>query len=147
MPRWTPEARLKQAASIRGWLPWTLSTGPQTAAGKARSSRNAWKGGFRARLGNWREVLRQIALGTERVWRNRRVISLFRRKPRVEQMAGGVPAAALSSFGPCLDAADDGDEVDRMSSADLMEAYHRLLAGGLGDRTCDPLPVTGVWAA
>lgn len=30
---------------IRGWKPWTLATGPRTPEGKARASRNAWRGG------------------------------------------------------------------------------------------------------
>jgi hypothetical protein len=41
---WTPERRAKQAAAIRRWKPWEKSTGPNTADGKARSSRNADKG-------------------------------------------------------------------------------------------------------
>ena len=40
---WTPERRARHAAAIRRWAPWTKSTGPKTAAGKARSSRNAAK--------------------------------------------------------------------------------------------------------
>lgn len=40
---WTPERRARQAALIRIWKPWELSTGARTAAGKARSSRNADK--------------------------------------------------------------------------------------------------------
>ncbi|MER2559057.1 MAG: hypothetical protein ABTQ93_16505 [Candidatus Competibacter denitrificans] len=45
MPRWTPEARAKQAAKIKSWQPWRDSTGPKTHAGKARSSQNALKSG------------------------------------------------------------------------------------------------------
>lgn len=41
---WTPERRKKQADAIRRWQPWSKSTGPRTAEGKARSSRNADKG-------------------------------------------------------------------------------------------------------
>lgn len=44
MSRWTPERRAKQAAAIHRWTPWTRATGPRTEKGKARSSRNAWKG-------------------------------------------------------------------------------------------------------
>jgi hypothetical protein len=40
---WTPERRAKQAEAIRGWRPWTRSTGPKTPAGKAISARNASK--------------------------------------------------------------------------------------------------------
>lgn len=43
---WTPERRQRQAELIRQWQPWKSSTGPNTAEGKARSARNAYKGGF-----------------------------------------------------------------------------------------------------
>ena len=45
---WTSERRARQAALIRTWQPWLKSTGPRTAAGKARTSRNGDK------LGVWR---------------------------------------------------------------------------------------------
>ena len=38
---WTQERRTRQAVLIRTWRPWERSTGAKTAAGKARSSRNA----------------------------------------------------------------------------------------------------------
>jgi hypothetical protein len=38
---WTPERRARQAELIRRVKPWKRSTGPRTAAGKAKSSRNA----------------------------------------------------------------------------------------------------------
>ena len=44
---WTPERRARQADLIRTWQPWARSTGPRTAAGKAKAARNAWKGGYR----------------------------------------------------------------------------------------------------
>ena len=47
---WTPERRERQAELIRTWQPWEQSTGPRTAEGKARVSRNAWQGGHRAQL-------------------------------------------------------------------------------------------------
>jgi hypothetical protein len=37
------ERRARQGEMIRRWKPWATSTGPRTAAGKARSSRNAAK--------------------------------------------------------------------------------------------------------
>lgn len=40
---WSDERRARQAAAIRGWQPWTKSTGPRTLAGKATSARNAVK--------------------------------------------------------------------------------------------------------
>lgn len=42
---WTPERRARQAALIRAWKPWERSTGPRTPEGKAKASRNAYKGG------------------------------------------------------------------------------------------------------
>lgn len=48
--RWTPEQRRQQSERIRTCRPWERSTGPRTAEGKARASRNAWKGGHRPLL-------------------------------------------------------------------------------------------------
>jgi hypothetical protein len=42
---------------IRQWRPWEQSTGPRTIEGKARISRNAWKGGQRAKM---RALLREL---------------------------------------------------------------------------------------
>lgn len=47
---WTAERRAKQAEAIRRWQPWHQSTGPTSDAGKARSSRNADRGGKRAAM-------------------------------------------------------------------------------------------------
>ena len=41
MTGWTEERRKKQAEAIRRWKPWEKSTGPRTAAGKARCKMNA----------------------------------------------------------------------------------------------------------
>lgn len=41
---WTAERRARQAEAIRDWAPWTRSTGPRSAEGKARASRNADRG-------------------------------------------------------------------------------------------------------
>jgi hypothetical protein len=46
---WTPERRARQAALIRGWMPWRRSTGPRTETGKARVATNALKHGGRSR--------------------------------------------------------------------------------------------------
>lgn len=56
--KWTPEQRQQQAERIRDWSPWAHSTGPRSAEGKARASRNAWKGGTREML---RELSRALA--------------------------------------------------------------------------------------
>jgi hypothetical protein len=42
---WTEDRKARQAALIRTRRPWERSTGPRTADGKAKASRNAWKGG------------------------------------------------------------------------------------------------------
>ncbi|WLT31123.1 hypothetical protein [Geothrix sp. PMB-07] len=52
---WTEERKAKQAEAIRRWKPWERSTGPKTEAGKAASSRNAFKG-----RSNARELLREL---------------------------------------------------------------------------------------
>jgi len=44
---WTEERKIKLARAIRRWHPWEHSTGPRTAEGKARASRNAYRGGHR----------------------------------------------------------------------------------------------------
>lgn len=46
----TPEHRRLRAELIKGWKPWEKSTGPRSEAGKAKSSRNADKGG------QWQEL-------------------------------------------------------------------------------------------
>lgn len=40
MPRWTPEARARQADLIRTWAPWKQSTGPVSRDGKSASAAN-----------------------------------------------------------------------------------------------------------
>ena len=44
---WTQERRQRQSELIQTWKPWEKSTGPRTAAGKAKSSQNAFKAGTR----------------------------------------------------------------------------------------------------
>lgn len=51
MPRWTDEAKAKQAELIRTWRPWEHSTGPVTPEGKAKVATNS-PGRY------WRERLR-----------------------------------------------------------------------------------------
>jgi hypothetical protein len=40
MPRWTPQARLRQSELIKRVKPWRKSTGPVTPHGKSQSARN-----------------------------------------------------------------------------------------------------------
>lgn len=51
MPRWTDEAKAKQAELIRSWRPWEHSTGAKTPEGKAKVAMNS-PGRY------WRERLR-----------------------------------------------------------------------------------------
>jgi hypothetical protein len=57
---WTPERRARQAQLIQRWKPWERSTGPRTPEGKARVSRNGYKGGTRAILRELARVLRAL---------------------------------------------------------------------------------------
>jgi len=54
---WTPERKARQAELIRTWKPWQQATGPRTADGKAKASRNAYKGGHWLTL---RELSRMV---------------------------------------------------------------------------------------
>ena len=56
---------MPKAELIRQWQPWAKSTGPQSAAGKASVSRNAFKGG------HWRE-LRDLIVRTNDVLREQK---------------------------------------------------------------------------
>lgn len=59
MRHWTPAERQRQAELIKQWQPWKHSTGARTAEGKAKVSRNAFKGGFRANLQSMARLLRE----------------------------------------------------------------------------------------
>ena len=56
--KWTAEQRAQQAEKIRQWQPWQHSTGARTLKGKAIASHNAFKGGFRQRLKELNQLLR-----------------------------------------------------------------------------------------
>jgi len=53
----TPEHRRLQSEAIPRWKPWQRSTGPRTPEGKAKSSRNGYKGGTRPLV---RELAREL---------------------------------------------------------------------------------------
>ena len=50
---------MRQTELIHNWKAWERSTGPRTTEGKARVSRNAYKGGARPLL---RELARLVAI-------------------------------------------------------------------------------------
>jgi len=60
---WTPERRQRQrqAEQIKQWKPWEKSTGPVTAAGKARVARNGHKGAVRQKLRGLASLFRRLA--------------------------------------------------------------------------------------
>ena len=58
---WTSERQARQSALIRNWKPWEQSTGPISAEGKAKVSRNAYKGGTRGLLRELTLALREQA--------------------------------------------------------------------------------------
>ena len=53
--KWSPEQRAAQSKAIHSWEPWQHSTGPKSAIGKEKVSRNAYRGGSRqlARFIRW----------------------------------------------------------------------------------------------
>lgn len=68
MNGWNSERRQRQAALIRTWRPWEQSTGPKSETGKARVSRNAFKGGWRPQLRELARVLREQREELDRIW-------------------------------------------------------------------------------
>lgn len=47
---WSAERRQRQAELVKNWKPWLQSTGPKSVSGKHKVSRNAFKGGQRAKI-------------------------------------------------------------------------------------------------
>ena len=58
--QWTLEQKQQQKEAIQGWKPWEQSTGPRTLEGKAKSARNAWKGGYWVALRKLEKQLNQL---------------------------------------------------------------------------------------
>jgi hypothetical protein len=56
---WSPEQKARQSAAIHRWKPWERSTGPRTAEGKSKASRNAYKGGLRPQLAALRRLVNE----------------------------------------------------------------------------------------
>src|SRR5215471_17288219 len=57
---WSEARRAAQSRAIHRWRPWERSTGPRTAEGKARSSRNAYTFGHRQNLREARLLLARL---------------------------------------------------------------------------------------
>ena len=66
MRHWTVEERARQSELIQSWKPWDKSTGARTPEGKAVSSRNAYKGGFRVGLRALSSMLKEQQKSLER---------------------------------------------------------------------------------
>ena len=125
MPRWTTEARLRQAERIRALCPWNKATGPRTEEGKARSSRNAWKGGVRALVATCSQTLRAMGAATQRVF------SSFRPKPvsRPRRTLAPKLAPREASFSELAMGFPPDPTTGRHSKADLIAMAGRLLEG------------------
>jgi hypothetical protein len=54
-------------AAIKQWRPWKHSTGPKSEEGKARVSRNAYKGGTRPILRELARLLREQGEALKRI--------------------------------------------------------------------------------
>ena len=55
---WTEEQRKQQSLKIKQWQPWQHRKGAITIEGKAKVSRNAYKGGIRQQLIDINQLLR-----------------------------------------------------------------------------------------
>jgi hypothetical protein len=64
---WTPERRRRMHEMIHRWKPWQQSTGPRTAEGKARVSRNAYKSGHRQQMRELARILREYAKEDQKI--------------------------------------------------------------------------------
>lgn len=81
MPRWTTEARAKQAGLIAAWQPWLASTGPRSAGGKAKVSKNADQGGDAGCTQRLQQAQDELAQATAKV------LLLGKRQPRRSKTA------------------------------------------------------------
>ena len=125
MPRWTSEARLKQAERIRALCPWTKSTGPRTETGKARSARNAWKGGVRVIVARYSQVLRDMEATTRQLFSSfcRKRVSRPRRAFAPQPPRRGTPLRGAGQGWP------PGQDIERLSTEKLLAMAGRILGG------------------
>ncbi len=95
---WSTERRAAHAAAMRRWKPWERSTGPRTAAGKARAARNALKHGLYARP---MRTLRRLLRRQRRFVRAIRVtLALWRRHGLPETPRGRIETLLWRHFRP-----------------------------------------------
>lgn len=69
---WTAERRTRQSELIRTWKPWARATGPRTPEGKAKASRNAFKGA------QWLALLQLRRAVNAEIKANREFLDLIR---------------------------------------------------------------------
>jgi len=92
---WTQERRAKQAIAIRRWTPWKRSTGPRGAEGKARVSRNAYRG---ARRAQWRQLSKELDVA----FREQRWDVVLPALDRLEQLMQQNDSPATAFAAVCL---------------------------------------------
>jgi hypothetical protein len=93
---WTVERRARQSARARETQPWRHATGPRSETGKARSSMNGLKHGYRSRahifeMRQARYVLRLAA-------RNIAIVNAYLRLRRLENSLRGKPQTPFSTL-------------------------------------------------
>ena len=93
----TEDHRRLRAELIRRWRPWEHSTGPRTASGKAKSSRNAWKGGLRAQVRRNARTLREHAAALDRADRRQPQAQLIRQWQPWQSSTGPRTAAGKAN--------------------------------------------------
>lgn len=112
MPRWTEDARRKQADIQKTRKSWLHSTGPKTEAGKKRASRNSLKHGMESEQAKrFKRLLRRDVQHLKRgkaLWRDR----LRRRKAAHRLIRSLYPT--LATF-RALQTADAGRDVPIIS--------------------------------
>jgi hypothetical protein len=102
---WTPERRARYAALARLWQPWRHSSGPRTAAGKARVAMNALRHGYRSRAWTLKaqRIRRAIRLCADTLLLARMLVRerdrRFRHPHEVSALQGGVEARQRDSRG------------------------------------------------
>lgn len=82
---WPPERRMKQSARMRAAKIWRKTTGPKTAAGKAKSAQNATTHGrFNA---DWQALRKALTRYSRFLKWARAVLALARKNPGLNPLA------------------------------------------------------------